>query len=289
MALIVKTGVHHATTIVSTAQPVSRLIYFGLTSHTRTVKGQYQPPNCRAATAFTLIELLVVIAIIAILAAMLLPALARAKEKGRQTQCLSNEKQIGLAFVLFADENQDAYPATSSWDNFGGTVGKSDQFGGFTPESNRPLNRYAGTVNLFRCPSDKGDSLVPQFKTAWEMSGTSYRTQWGYNSFRILHVTGDSNPGSPTRPITTTTISRSPVNKIIMGESPFHGNRLSTDPDSAWHNFRGKRGYNILWGDGHAGFYQFPKEMEDPVLWTFFVPDTDTSNPLGPKPNFYWW
>ena len=253
------------------------------------MKTHYQPADCGAATAFTLIELLVVIAIIAILAALLLPALGRAKEKARQTQCLNNEKQIGLAFVLYADDNHDVYPATSNWDNFGGTLGIWDQFGGFTPASDRPLNRYAGNVNLFRCPSDKGDSLVPQFKTAWEMSGTSYRTQWGYNSFRVLHVTGDSNPAGGTRPITTAVISRSSFNKIILGESPFHGNRLSTQPDSVWHNFRGKRGYNMLWGDGHATFYPFPKEMEDPILWTFFVPDTDTTNPLGPHPEFYWW
>jgi prepilin-type N-terminal cleavage/methylation domain-containing protein len=64
---------------------------------------------------FTLIELLVVIAIIAILAAMLLPSLQRAREKGKAIACINNMRQIGVGFHLYLSDFDDKYPGPASW------------------------------------------------------------------------------------------------------------------------------------------------------------------------------
>ena len=101
--------------------------------------GFSRPQNVRLAQprAFTLIELLVVIAIIAILAALLLPALARAKEQGKIVQCLSSIRQVGLATPLYLGDFSDRYPPKRtknggntqlSWVGQAGLVAPYDQF-----------------------------------------------------------------------------------------------------------------------------------------------------------------
>lgn len=76
-------------------------------------------PKFRAFSAFTLIELLVVIAIIAILAAMLLPALAKAKDKASRTVCVNNNKQLALAQNMYATDNKDSLPFPNWGNDYG--------------------------------------------------------------------------------------------------------------------------------------------------------------------------
>jgi len=134
----------------------------------------------RRSVGFTLIELLVVIAIIAILAAILFPVFAQAREKARQTTCLSNQKQVLLSMIMYTQDYDEAYPAafflTNGGANFDGTVYNSydwtvaiapyvksgtqwlstNSYAGFTPT----LTTYGAVYN---CPSNAEQNMAQEY------------------------------------------------------------------------------------------------------------------------------
>jgi prepilin-type N-terminal cleavage/methylation domain-containing protein/prepilin-type processing-associated H-X9-DG protein len=224
--------------------------------------------NRRLPRAFTLIELLVVIAIIAILAAMLLPALARAKQKAKQTACLNNLRQVGIGTIMYAQ----------SFNKYPGCLWVSGGFYYVWPT--RLLSQMGTNRNVFCCPAARSDSWWdPKVNNSLGQNapdGTfdpygvkeTSRFSLGYNDWG-LRPPGDSKTmgqlglGGDVNIVGNVSEAQviKPVEMIMLGDSKPDGDfDANIDPVSVgnnangaeWPSNRHNKRTNLLFADGHA-------------------------------------
>jgi prepilin-type N-terminal cleavage/methylation domain-containing protein/prepilin-type processing-associated H-X9-DG protein len=215
---------------------------------------------------FTLIELLVVIAIIAILAAIIFPVFGKAREMARRTECISNEKQLGLAFIAYTDDNDGILPnAAAGGDDGVGVTGGWMYYSAYTLDglgsqfdvTQSSLYPYIKSKAIFVCPDD----------TTGAKTGDSY----AYNSCltspskQVDAGPGNLWPGKLLAKVET------PDDTLLLAEEGNNAlfNRSSTNDglfnmdftpmgyDAQSYTDRHENGSDVLFVDGHAKWYQW--------------------------------
>jgi prepilin-type N-terminal cleavage/methylation domain-containing protein/prepilin-type processing-associated H-X9-DG protein len=221
----------------------------------------------RQKPGFTLIELLVVIAIIAILAAILFPVFAQAREKARQTTCLSNEKQLGLALAMYVQDYDEILPHSQI---FASATGKP---GGPIVSFHQLMFAYTRNGDFHKCPSD------PKPQTPWGQTGSfpvSYITNYAVLAPWDFHPVALASLGEPADTIAVTEVDRPKNGENWSGTHGYMGDRAMT-PEEALDpkvHLRGRvaadrhnGGCNYIFVDGHAKWHRLAATVQPKFLW----------------------